>query len=287
MAWTTGTCVGHLALLDALKTYLTVNGWTCLADVTPDTREVYFKGTGLAGTDEIFIGVKEYVDTTNDVHNVCVGGFTGYREGIGFTAQPGAGYLWLTLTDQTMRYWFIVNGRRVIIIAYVNSNYVTAYAGFFLPFCNPSAYPYPMFIGANAASAGVRYSIQNEQNTNFFLPISTNYRTAKYMYGGVWRDIYYSGIQTAIGSYTGYWLHQIIKNGMLTTLNPDGATRYMTPIDIACNLGMIGRLDGVMYTTGYGAVAEDTLTAADGQTWMLVPDVYRTALAQYAAFTLA
>ena len=286
MAYTTGTCTGHLELLDALKSYLASNGWTCLGDVVKGTREVYFKGTGLAGTDQIHIGFKVYNDAANDVHNLAVGGFTGYRDGIEFISQPGYGARYLTLSDQSMRYWFIVNGRRVIIIVYVNSNYVTAYAGFFLPFANPSAYPYPLFIGANSSTSTKRYSTQDGDNTNFFLPLNSSYPTAMYMYGGTWRNILYSAVQTTIGTGPGYFLHQIMTYGMITSLNRDGATRYMVPLDIVCSLGMLGRLDGVQYTTGYGAVAEDTLTDPDGKTWMLIPDVFRTSLSQYATFRM-
>ena len=294
MAYTTGTCTGHLELLDALKAFLTTDAglvaagqaWVCLADVVNDSREIYFKGTGLAGEDEIHIGFKVYEDTANDVHNLAVVGFTGYRDGIEFISQPGYGAKYLTLSDQSMRYWFIANGRRVIIIAYVNSNYVTAYAGFFLPFANPSAYPYPMFCGANTTTKNKRYSTQDADNTNFFLPQNASYPTAMYMYGGVWRSILYSTVQTTIGTGTGYYLHQIMTYGMITSLNRDEETRYMVPLDIVCSLGMLGRLDGVQYTTGFGAVAEDMLTDPDGVTWLLIPDVFRTSLSQYAAFRL-
>lgn len=295
MAWVSGTCVGHVALLDALKTFLTSNttlveaeqNWLVLADVSTDTREVYFKGVGFSGTDEIFIGFKVFDDSTADTHNVAVAGFTGYREGIPFFSQPGAGSLYMTLTDQSITYWFIADGRRVIIIARVGGVYMTAYLGFFLPYTNPSAYPYPLCVGANALSATQRFSEQNTNNFNFFNPLNADKSTLKYMYGGLWRDVYYSAPVSTIGTKSGYLLHQVMTNGLPLTLNPDGVSRYMTPLDIVCDLGFIGRLDGIMVTTGYGAVAEDTLTPPDGSTWLMIPNVYRSDVSRFAAILLA
>ena len=294
MAWVSGTCVGHLELLDALKTFLTSDAglveaeqtWTVLTDITNGTREVYLKGVGFSGTDEIFIGFKVFDDSSTDIHNLAVAGFTGYREGIPFLSQPGAGTLYMTLTDQAIAYWFIADGRRLIIIARVGGVYLTAYAGFFLPYANPTAYPYPLCIGANSSSASLRYSEQSTSNFNFFQPFNANESTLKYMYGGVWRNVYYSIPVSTIGTKSGYLLHQVL-NGLPLTLNPDGVSRYMTPLDIVCDLGFIGRMDGIMVTTGYGAVAEDTLTPPDGSTWLMIPNVHRSDVSNFAAILLA
>jgi hypothetical protein len=301
MPYTTGTCVGQSELLDALKVFLTTNtalveasqNWALVEDIASPAdgggREVYFKGQGYSGDESIQIGFKMYDDgvTATDAHNIAVAGFTGHRVGVDFIYQPGYGAVYLTLTNQTMTYWFFANGRRVILVVRVGGVYVTAYAGLFLPYANPSAYPYPLFIGGNSTTKNKRYSTQDADNTNFFGQLSTSYRTAKYMYGAVWRDIYYGTVVDSIGTLSGYFLHQIMENGLPLALNEDGVTRYLTPLDIVCNLGFMGRLDGVMRTTGYGAVAEDTLTLQDGSIWLMIPNVYRNDTNHFAAFKLA
>lgn len=148
MAYTTGTCTGHLALLDALKAFLEAQGWVTKRYTTGDIYEYIAMGPGLTGTDEIYIGIQ-----TTGYKNWKLRGYTGYSSLLDFDSQPGALACTnqycptLLLSSSTIQYWLIADGRRTIIIAKCGTSYECAYLGLILPYAPESQISYPMFIG--------------------------------------------------------------------------------------------------------------------------------------------
>lgn len=318
MAWVSGTCTGHLELLDALKTFLTSNAglvaagqaWVLMRDVIEDEyRTLYFKGTGLAGEDEIYIGLQEYKSTTNDVYNWVLNGFTGYIENLTFWNQPGAmlknssGYnVTLTLSNTEIKYWLIANGRRVIIVCRVNAVYVAAYLGLFLPASRPDQYPYPLFIGGNCGSTKLRYSYTGSENTNFWSPnyggISSSLNSSDidlltaYVLCGSYIPIFKAG-NTGLGGDAyperiGY-VHDIMEYYKIYIQNAlpnidDSRFGYSVQM-VSKQAGIHGELDGVIITQGASLNAEDVITL-DGSQYLMIPNTYRTSIDSYAAIFL-
>lgn len=332
MAWVSGTCTGHLELLDALKTFLTSNAglvaagqaWECLADVqeqaaitftddvpTGNHRTLYFKAKGLSGLDEIYIGLQDWQWVSRDIYNIALQGLTGYLAGVSLWNQPGAVRLYggselynLTLqsSGQAISYWFIANGRRVIIITRIANTYCTAYLGLFLPFSRPDQYPYPLFAGGSSYRLGFKYSNESQYYlTNFFKPLynDSNYSNTPY-YNRYCSAFYWNGTMQPIRYGTvdysaienSYWSHQIIgyieSNNFLKSFgfNEDGS-RPMCPLDIASPEGIQGRLDGVAICSGKNANPEDYIADSDGTSnWILIPNVRSVGDYDFAAFHL-
>jgi hypothetical protein len=55
------------------------------------------------------------------------------------------------LWDASIPYWFVVNGRRVVVVAKLNTQYEIAYLGFVDPYFTPDQWPYPLAIGGALA----------------------------------------------------------------------------------------------------------------------------------------
>lgn len=319
MAWTTGTCTGHLELLDALKEFLTSNGWDCLADrqeeladtssTKPSSlshRTVYFKGHGLAGEDEVYIGLQDWQYSGADAYSLALQGYAGFRESADFWNQPSAQplnsskyNLALTLHNTEMKYWFIVNGRRVIIVVRVGSVYVCAYLGLMLPYCLPSQWPYPLFVGGNVRSLNTRYSsTSGDYNANFWAPTSAYdtgylYRTHGSLWASEWRPV-------GVGPFPIYssstnpcvmYAHNHFKIGkdqkdmvVLFDTNMDGK-KIVCPIQLFGRDGMLGELDGMGKIVGTSIISEDVI-ADDGYDWLVVQNVFDESTSGYAAVAL-
>lgn len=76
------------------------------------------------------------------------------------STSPGP---FFNLWDNPMTFWVYANTRRVIIVAKVNTSYVSMYAGMFLPFSTPEEYPFPLYIGGNYGLFA-EYDRQNSGN---------------------------------------------------------------------------------------------------------------------------
>jgi hypothetical protein len=95
MAVEIGTATGYKDLLAKLRTFLTglaVNPWTSLrytvgGGTNPD--ELILRAPGLAGTDQIYVGITTFENATADYFNWRLAGFTGYNAALAFGAQPG------------------------------------------------------------------------------------------------------------------------------------------------------------------------------------------------------
>jgi hypothetical protein len=170
MAVATGTASNYRDLLDRLRTFLTTDAalvaagqaWTQLRwDVTAVTQELILRGPGLAGADQVFIGVRSSQDTVNDWFNWHLAGFTAFEASAAWAAQPGGstGYnMALNLWNGAIPYTFVANGRRVIVAVRVNSVWFQAYLGLGLSLALPHQDPYPLVILGNSNAVSQRWS---------------------------------------------------------------------------------------------------------------------------------
>jgi len=160
MAYETGTATDYLDLLDKLVTFMVANGWVSNRYETTGDYEFLAKGTGLAGTDNIYVGITTYSDEDLDYYNWRLQGALGYDASKTFDLQPGAIpaptigrtpviHLW----NSNIPYWFIVNSRRAIVVAKVSTVYQIMYIGYILPYLPPSMMPYPLAIVGTSVGA--------------------------------------------------------------------------------------------------------------------------------------
>jgi hypothetical protein len=295
-----GTTVPHATdysdLLTKLKNFAVAQGWVVMGEVGSD---LFLKGVGNAGTDAIYVGIRKWADALNDTYGWELSGFTGYNAGIDYWSQPGAPVVGATpvmpLWNSTIPYWFIVNKRRIIVIAKVSATYQACYLGFITPFCPPSMYPYPLCIGGTGNEYLQRYSSANCSMFIYSPNVSGTPGTTAILrhQDGVWYEMKNGGgdSYTTYGTAFGMWSLDS-WNGLLKP-NLDGSYPIL-PAWIATRRSgngqyyydLLGEFDGCYYTSGYTNSAENTITVG-GRTFVVIPDVYRSGTGSYLAFELA
>jgi hypothetical protein len=178
------------------------------------SNQMIMHGPG-AGTDTIYVGVSLTSNTAGDYYNWKLQGFTGFNSALLFESQPGAlaetlSPVHLPLWNGEMTYWFMVTGRRIIVVAKVSTVYEMCYLGFIDQFASPNQYPYPLFIGGALAwgstntpavtSANWRWSYTGNEHRHFWEPIyvASNFpnpatgrgQARLRTLGGTWRDFW-------------------------------------------------------------------------------------------------
>lgn len=122
--------------------------------------EVILKAPGLAGTDEIYTGIRSEYDTTNGWYNLFWNGYTGFdvNEQSWFQqpgALPGYGASQMCCVPMTpcwnsaMPYWLVASGRSFRMAVKVSTVYGSGYLGFGLPYAQPDQYPYPLVVAGS------------------------------------------------------------------------------------------------------------------------------------------
>lgn len=247
--------------------------------------ELILQGLGTAGTDEIYVGINAYEDIGQDYYNWDLRGYIGYQAGKAFDDQPGvSGACYCHLWDSAIPYWFVVNGRRIIWVAKVSTVYQAGYLGLFLPYGTPSQYPYPLIVGGNGSSSTRRWSATDTDHRHFADP--GEYGLRLLYVDGTWQLFanYYGSEQWSnAGRYTWPWRHDLSDFRDA----PDGSYPILPALlimnDPANNI--FGELDGVYWTSGFGAAAED-LIQIGATNYLVVQNVYHTNAEDYWALKL-
>lgn len=268
--------VAHCQMLLKIKTFAEANGWTTLRYLNPapvsgatGTRELIMKGTGLSGTEEIYVGFRSYQDTGADYYNLSVAGFTGYVPAAAFTAQPSYIESGVPAHNQRVDYWLSVNAQRITFGLKVSvGSYQGAYTGFFFRYATPSQYPYPMaVIGMLNGVPGTRYS-------------DTVY------------DMGFRGTTPAcrIRDVLGQWQQPL--DSPWNAYSGAGPVRdtggyYPAKKCILYNANNVwGELDGIRFISGFNQLVENT-TVIDGKTNVVLRAVTRTGFLDYFLLELS
>lgn len=294
-------------LLDKLVTFATASGWTELENYPGDDK-VVLQGEG-DGTQEIVVAFQKYEDVPNDAQGWFINGYSGWTDGLGFTEQPGAIPNWssssvpaypaIPLWNSEIPYWFIVNSRRIIVVAKISTTYQMCYAGFFLPFASPGQFPYPMMVGGSAAKSSTttkpRFSVATSKASMFWTgreasPSTINIRSTD----GSWYSIA-NGYQTGtfLGDISGTGMYPyyfqgvpIVGSVMRQAMDGDAVLTPIMPCRSGTGLkGYLGEIDGMFHVSGNTHASEDIITI-DGDDHLVVQDVFRTAVENYCAVKL-
>lgn len=286
--------------------------WEGTVDITTQKRaRLLVKGPG-SGTGQPHVTIATEIDSINDTYNWLLDGSTGYTAGAGVYGQPGSmgRYLGdkspaLLLWNQPIKYWFIGNGRRFIVIAKVNTTYHAMYAGFCLPYANPILYPYPMIIGGSSGVPTARWSGTNRLARNFYdavfestsdsttisslmvrSPGGETLRFANWA-GSPGSEARVSATSTiyppknlSVPYGASFWEKVRESWGGKYTLSEIVLSSSTTPKLI------VGELDGVSAVAGHQVGAENIIQDG-GDDYLLIPNVYRSDRHQWAAFKLS
>lgn len=272
----TGTTgIAHKELLLRIQALAELNGWTTLRYKTDDpvSHELILQGEGLAGTDEIFIGFRTYDNVAADYYNIAVAGFTGYVAGNAWAAQPGIFESGIPAHNQRIDYWLQVNARRINLGLKIGTPvYTSGGAGFFLPYCLPSQYPYPLYVAGmfNGAEAK-RYS-----DPVMSMPWKGNRANFRMRwFDGTWKQ-----------PRTVPWDTPYV-GGSTSQLRDTNGQYPVLPVQLYDTTPNIyGVLDGIGYVSNFNNTVESTVSAA-GDDWLCLQDVGRTSFNDYFAMRMA
>lgn len=244
---------------------------------------------------EVFINIETVYDDGNNHYGWKIFGATGWLTGLAHGSQQGAGGpVWFNLADSSIDYWIYANDRRFILIAQVGTNYMSMYAGFFLPFALGSEYPFPLAIIASYPELALP-SVANARNAFIADPgdgaAYYRRRTAE-----SWRAIQnQSNSSSANAPVTGQrafiWPYKTGRTPGSGSVNPNnwnfgGIEKLVenfeneTPL-FQCHIidmvddTIIGALEGVFATSGFNRAVEQVVTISS-QDYRLFQRVFRS-----------
>jgi hypothetical protein len=299
MATEIGTATDWLDLYNKLRDFLTPDA-TLVADGQEWTQidgevgalgnadEIVLQGPGLAGGDEIIVGITPVFDSGSDYFNLGFTGATMYNPLLGgITSQVNqSGTRYIYLWEDPIDYWFIANGRRFIIVARVSTNWFAAYCGFALPLELPAMWPYPLFVGATDSNAAGRWSNVAFSRKNFFDP---GQNAARLMFPDVlWYTIAnYTDVNESTPSSLRNTEPWHISDTSSLRENLDGSY-LLQPARITCSAPYAAQmcdLQGVYGISGFGNTPGGLITIGLID-YLVVPNVYRTGINNMAAIKL-
>lgn len=306
MAFEIGTAANSNDLLDKLVAFLTTNSgltsigqqWTVLRDATPPfggvvaTREVQFRAPGLSGTEEWYSSICSFESVASDIYNWQLLGGVGYLGSVDVHTQPGrSAYQYLHLVNSAIPYWFVANGRRVIIVAKISTTYQHAYIGAYLPYATPTQVPYPMFVGGSSQNNLFRWSNNGVTHKSYVDP--SQYSSSAYHVDGQWLRPANTNTSTPAGRIYGMSMSPYEGGGWTRETwvkirdNVDGSyTLFPIQISLENPKNMLGELDGVYAVSGFNNASENIIQV-DGVDHLVVQDIFRTDRYNYCAVALA
>lgn len=282
--------VAHWQMLLTIKTLAEANGWTTLryTNATPYTdktviRELILQGSGLSGTEQIFIGFRAYQDQTQDYYNLTAACFTGYVDANAFTSQPGFQECSLCAHNQRIDYWLAVNAQRILFGLKIGAPavYEIAYAGKYYPYTTPAQYPYPMVV-IGTLPGGLPARRYSDTGWDHGCGARGYPGSSTASPNGYLRDV--------LGNWTQFrslpWTADF--NGSPTSRRDTGgyysALKAVLFTGSANNPGgtgnVWGELDGIRYISGFNNVSENTATI-DTVLNVMLGDVWRTGIGDY------
>lgn len=237
------------------------------------------------------MGIKTYQSISSDYYNIKVNCFTGYVAGNTYETQPGispdGG---VPLYNNTINYYFVANGQRLIVVADITASYQSFYLGKILPYATPSQWPYPVVVGAMMGSANTyRYDNLVYPRAWFYgykywsAPLYGSFPSLKMRFvDGTWRtnvevlpfndgndNIIRNTITLSETATDYYGLHTIVLS--------EYTTGYVNNY---------GEFEGVYMISGFNNSVENTLVI-DGVTYVVIRSGVRTGFKDYIALRLS
>jgi hypothetical protein len=274
--------------------------------------EMIWQAPGNGGTDQIIVGAQVFSNVTGDYWNWRLLGAQAFDSGLTFQNQPG--YVGgpgqtkcspiFTLWNSTIPYWFVANGRRVIVVAQVSTVYAVCYLGLMSSYMAPGAFPYPLVVGGNlafhggaiasepaATSPNFRWSYAGTEMRAF--PVcdpngaSNDSDSALRLRqsNGNWRGFDALGSDPTLGKVWPY--DGVTPANWDWRPNLDGSYGLL-PIVLHDNTpNVYGELEGVKAITGFSQGALNTITDALRVEYLVVQNVFRNTKADFFAVRLS
>ncbi len=274
MAYTSGTASNYKELLAILATFAAANGWTILEQ---SETKLYLRGEGLGGLDEIYAGIGAFENSTAGYYNWQAVGSWGWRSGRALGSHPMSSLIrYLYLWNTAIPYWMVGHAGRIIVIAKVGAVFQMLYLGFGLPPATDAQYPYPLIVGACGTTSTALYSATGAGNSMFWANNGLNGVICRP--GGDWDQI-----------GPAYCPPKSVSSDIPSVLVKALDDSYLLEeifITDSARTSIYAALDGVFRVSGFGNSAENLITVS-GVNYLVVPDVYRSAIGDFCAVKLA
>jgi hypothetical protein len=319
-AWVTGTATDDQDLFAKLVTFLTTNAtlvtagenWTEVWDhASGDEGGIVLEGPGLAGTDQIYVGLRLLRDVPADAYAIECAGMTGYQAAaveLEDHVNVSTHMVRCFADSGSITYWFIASGRRFVVLTKITTVFSALYAGWFLPFGLPVEYPYPMFIGGAAGGytggSSSPESWRDDVAGHSLFPWPSIDTFTGYLYkssahvldaAGNWLELGNTGevvdgtvgpvftrgnrYSTSGDTGAGFNPYEVF----LQITDPYGGGKVIRPITLhhtQAGNQTFGVLDGVFRCQGVGIGAEDKITVG-GIDHLVIQNAFRTNLDDY------
>ena len=300
----TGTASGYLDLLNivitALTTDLGAENWSILRDTTSGYTvdgEIILKGTGLAGDDEIFVGIKAHHSVPLNYWNWRLQGYTGYSSIYTFDGQPAAIPLApnICLSTNTMTYWLIYNGQRFALVVKRDTVYEHLYMGLGFPNTYPDGYPYQLMVGGSANENTILGGDASINHSAYFQPLAGQFNM---LVGAEWKVFTTSGQDyrtQRLGMFPYHRYGAMEFNNIFSLLgrSPNGNVAVFpirpferesaythTEADVIADYG---DLDGIFAASGQGGISSEDTVTIGGDTYILFQNTFRTSRKNFIA----
>lgn len=152
------------------------------ASIPQSDSEWIFQGPGLAGTDEIMVGIRRSWNNGGGYAAWELSGMRGYAPGLTYDEQP-------TMLASTRRpnllmwsgelpYWISVTGRKITVKVRNNTYYMDMYLGLGIPWGSPKYQPYFLCVGGSAGDEEGNWTNLSVQNSNYWAPRCPSFERA-------------------------------------------------------------------------------------------------------------
>lgn len=323
MAVEIGTASNHQDLMLKLENFLTSNPalvaanqqWEVKKDnvVQPYTTNTttsrdgyslprFFIGHGLDGQDNIVVPMVLRHNVSSNYYTMSAYTARSYATDKGVSEQlsdNAVGSRWATISlwHTKMKYWFIANGRRFIIIVKVANRYSSMYCGFIKPSGTDLEYPYPLFIGGNHNYDDRPYTnADTDTNRSFFNPQAKSYSdiadssSSGMIFtpsGRLCMLDNYEGesLPTPNSNINGYTFPYQNNHYIGKTLNNEYVLLDIDIVQYYGGYNHLGWFDGVCYVTGYQNSPENIITVGNDR-YICVSAMVQNDYNNWAAFKL-
>jgi hypothetical protein len=251
-----------------------------------------WEAPGNDGAGAILVGVRSFYRGDVGYYDWELVGFDGFDAAQDFFAQSNVhrGPM-MALQNSSTPYWFVVDGRRVIVVAKIaGSQYDVGYLGFLEPFFTPAQFPYPLALGGSLALGD---TLPSWENTGYLAsnstvrhrafthsdasPFSTfGYATMRARrLDGTWVPFFATDNDAQNSGETEGWIWPYF--GGVTNVDQCIDTGYaLFPVSLVdAGPNTWGQLSGVSFVTGRGLSAE-TLIVTGPISHLAVPNISRT-----------
>ena len=333
MSYSNGTAANHTAFVTALVAFLTTDSgltteghlWTKPWQNSDGTQFV-MQGPGVPGGNPVYVGFRTLFNDVTSTYQLMIRGMTGISLGAtdmsGHTGLSPEVAMFLDL--EPMEYWFVANGRRVILVAKISTVYESAYAGFFLPYAIPVNYPNPIFVAGTHGAVDqdvTSWRSTYQTHTSFLWPSSgissrgstpsawlmdpssewlalpdigdqyTGVKNASMMpmRGGLYGSMFGENLNLNYAAVNGAVGLDTFVQRLGPNLDGGYSLLPLSPVS-ASNAGSSlnqtwGILDGAYAVPGFNNAAENTVTIG-GLAHLVVQNIFRTTYSDYFAIQL-